>query len=48
MGRRMPTIQKDKDRFYKMRMIVSYFVMFSHLNAGKVIRKTFAEVGWDY
>ena len=23
MGRRMPTIQKDKDRFYKMRMIVS-------------------------
>lgn len=29
-------------------VIVSYLGMFSHLDAGKIIRKTFAEVGWDY
>lgn len=29
-------------------VITSYLGMFSHLDAGKIIEKTFASVGWDY
>lgn len=29
-------------------VIVSYLGMFSHLDAGKIIRKVFLSVGWDY
>ena len=29
-------------------VIISYLGMFSHLDAGKIIKKTFTEVGWDY